>query len=126
MMKNRGMAPHDGQIHNTWMNKERRFGGTVQGRVNQRMANIVLCDRCGSIATDKVAGFVEIQPRPDYEPEGFGLCPGCVGEVYTLLKSVDTAPKALTAYREPFEPETVVEQVTNPKETTERAILDGD
>lgn len=103
-----------------------RFGGVTQGRVNDRMANIVLCDRCGSIATDRVAGFLEIQVTPQHEPEGFGLCPGCVEALYRLLKDVDTAPKALTAYREPFDPETLAEPVTDPKESTERAILDGD
>lgn len=125
-MKKYGMSPVEGGIHNTWVARNRRHGGTTQGRVNDRMANIVLCDRCGSIATDRVAGFVELQVRPDIEPEGYGLCPGCVEAVYRLLKDVDAAPKALTAYRQPFDPETVSEPVTDPKESTERAILDGD
>jgi hypothetical protein len=90
------------------------------------MAGIILCDRCGSIATERVAGSLAFLPNPTVEEMGLGLCPGCSEELYRWLKSPGNEPRALTAYREPFDPETVAEPVTDPKETTERAILDGD
>jgi hypothetical protein len=94
-------------------------------RVGNRMANIVLCDRCGAIATDKVAGGMELSIRPDKEPEFYGLCPGCIRELYQWLKS-DMENRPMIAYKTAFDPEEVPDPVTNPAETTERAILDGD
>lgn len=101
-------------------------GTTNRGMVNQRMANIVLCDRCGSIATDRVAGGMDLTIRPDKETEFYGLCPGCIEELYRWLKSFEDTNRPMIAYKQPFDPETVEERITDPKETTERAILDGD
>jgi hypothetical protein len=98
----------------------------TSGRVNERMAGIILCDRCGSISTERVAGSIEFLPNPSAEEVVAGLCPGCSEELYRWFKSPGNEPRALTAYREPFDPETVAEPVTDPAETTERAILDGD
>lgn len=119
-LKARGISPQEARTGS-------RFGGRVtNGRVNQRMAGIILCDRCGSIATERVAGSLEFLPNPTVEELQLGLCPGCSEELYRWLKSPGNEPRALTAYREPFDPETVSEPVTDPAETTERAILDGD
>ena len=90
------------------------------------MAGIILCDRCGSISTERVAGSIAFLPNPTVEEIEAGLCPGCAEELYRWFKGAGDAPKALTAYRQPFDPETVAEPVVNQAETTERAILDGD
>jgi hypothetical protein len=90
------------------------------------MAGIILCDRCGSISTERVAGSIDFLPNPNVEEIQAGLCPGCAEELYRWFKSPGNEPKALTAYREPFNPETVAEPVVDQAETTERAILVGD
>lgn len=124
-MKSHGMSPREGGQHNTNAGR-RRHGGITRGRVNDRMAGIILCDRCGSIATERVAGSIDFLPNPNVEEIQAGLCPGCSEELYRWFKSPGNQPKALTAYREPFDPETVAEPVVDQAETTERAILDGD
>lgn len=120
-----GMSPHEARQHNQEAAR-RRHGGTTRGRVNDRMAGIILCDRCGSISTERVAGSIVFLPNPNVEEIQAGLCPGCSEELYRWFKSPGNEPKALTAYREPFDPETVDEPIVNQAETTERAILDGD
>lgn len=126
-MKYRGMSPQEGGTHNANVGRARsRFGGQTRGRVNDRMAGIILCDRCGSISTERVAGSIAFLPNPQVEEIEAGLCPGCAEELYRWFKSPGQAPKALTAYREPFDPETVAEPVVDQAETTERAILDED
>lgn len=126
-MKYRGMSPREGGEHNSRVGRARtRFGGQTRGRVNDRMAGIILCDRCGSISTERVAGSIAFLPNPQVEEIEAGLCPGCAEELYRWFKDPGQAPKALTAYREPFDPETVAEPVVDQAETTERAILDGD
>lgn len=90
------------------------------------MANIVLCDRCGSIATDRVAGGIDFSMRPDRETEFFGLCPGCVEELARWLKEFTDTNRPMIAYKQPFDPESIEARVVDPKETTEDAILNGD
>ena len=125
-MKYAGMSPREGAEYNQAANTRRRHGGTTRGRVNDRMAGIILCDRCGSISTERVAGSIDFLPNPNVEEIQAGLCPGCAEELYRWFKSPGAAPKALTAYREPFDPETVAEPVVDQAQTTERAILDGE
>ena len=118
------MTPQEGGQHNS--NAGRRRSARTRGRVNDRMAGIILCDRCGSISTERVAGSIDFLPNPEVEEIQAGLCPGCSEELYRWFKSAGDQPKALTAYRQPFDPSSVDEPVVNQAETTERAILDGD
>src|SRR3546814_17748409 len=74
-MKYRGMSPREGGEYNTNVAKaRRRHGGTTRGRVNDRMAGIILCDRCGSISTERVAGSIDFLPNPNAEEVQAGLC----------------------------------------------------
>lgn len=123
-MRAHGMTPQEGGQHNS--NAGRRRSARTRGRVNDRMAGIILCDRCGSISTERVAGSIDFLPNPEVEEIQAGLCPGCSEELYRWFKSAGDQPKALTAYRQPFDPSSVDEPVVNQAETTERAILDGD
>lgn len=123
--KYRGMSPREAAEANTAAYRLRENRRRWNERIGNRMANIVLCDRCGAIATDKVAGGMEVSISPDREPEFFGLCPGCIEELWRWIKT-DIPNRPMIAYKTGFDPDTVDEPITNPAETTERAILDGD
>lgn len=125
-LKARGMTPEQGWQARQAAQKAAQNAYRWQERVRNKMANIVLCDRCGAIATDKVAGGMELCVSQSREPEFFGLCPGCIEELWRWLKSDDTQNRPMIAYKREFDPDTVPEPVTNPAETTERSILDGD
>lgn len=122
----RGMSPREAAQANSAAYRLQQNQRRWQERIGNRMANIVLCDRCGAIATDKVAGGMEVSLNPQNEPEFFGLCPGCLRELWQWLKSTDTQNRPMIAYKTAFDPDEIPDPVTNPAETTERAILDGD
>lgn len=87
------------------------------------MANIVLCDRCGKIATARVAGGCDYWPNPDSDRRTFMLCPDCARELYDFLTEANNETRAiLTA----FDPE---KERTNEGPTqadTSRAALEAE
>lgn len=65
------------------------------------MAAIIICDRCGQIATAKVAGGCVYQANPEVDSERFALCPNCAREMYDFLHSTEKDVRAIMA---PFDP----------------------
>ena len=73
-----------------------------QSRRKQDMATIIICDRCGQIATAKVAGGCAYEANAEAEVERFALCPNCSRELYDFLHSTEKDVRAIMA---PFKPE---------------------
>lgn len=86
------------------------------------MAGVILCDRDGSITTERAAGTIEIQLSPEREPETFSLCPSCVKELWSWFKATDDAKKALPTFVKPFDPDEVAEPIVDQKATTTAAL----
>lgn len=87
------------------------------------MANIILCDRCGQIATAKVAGGLDYWPNPDGDRKTYGLCPNCSRELYEWLTGADRDVRAIMA---PFDPDKVETPQGPTQKETSRAALDAE
>jgi hypothetical protein len=88
------------------------------------MAGVILCDRDGSITTERAAGTIQLMLNPDDELREYGLCPNCVAELWAWFKATDEAKKALPTYVKPFDPDEVSEPVVDQKTTTARALAE--
>ena len=88
------------------------------------MSAIILCDRCGSIATEKVAGSITYQLSPNVDETSAGICPGCVKEFHQWMVQTltDDGAKPMVAYREPFSLEPGIDDHISPAESTRDAL----
>jgi hypothetical protein len=86
------------------------------------MAGVILCDRDGSITTERAAGTIEIALNPESETQYFSLCPNCVRELWSWFKATDDAKKTLPTFVKPFDPDEVDEPIVDQKATTTAAL----
>lgn len=70
--------------------------------VANNMAAIIICDRCGQIATAKVAGGCAYEANAESGTDRFALCPNCARELYDFLHMKNKDVRAIMA---PFKPE---------------------
>ena len=87
------------------------------------MANIILCDRCGQIATARVAGGCDYWPNQDSNRKTYGLCPNCSRELYEWLTAADKDVRAIMA---PFDPEAEKGPEGPTQADTSRAALEAE
>lgn len=66
------------------------------------MAAIIICDRCGQIATAKVAGGCAYEANAEAQTQRFALCPNCSRELYDFLNLPNKDVRAIMA---PFDPD---------------------
>jgi hypothetical protein len=66
------------------------------------MAAIIICDRCGQIATAKVAGGCAYEANAEAQTDRFALCPNCSRDLYDFLHMKDKDVRAIMA---PFNPD---------------------
>lgn len=70
------------------------------------MANVVICDRCGSFGKSGALGAIIVQPDlTNRTPEGKDvseLCPSCIGELMTWLKSAPARELTARPFTEPY------------------------
>lgn len=89
----------------------------------QSMANIILCDRCGQIATARVAGGCEYTPNQDADRKFYGLCPNCSRELYDWLTAAEKDVRAIMA---PFNPDDERTPQGPTQADTSRAALESE
>lgn len=65
------------------------------------MAAIIICDRCGQIATAKVAGGCAYEANAEADTERFALCPNCSRELYDFLHMPNKDTRAIMAAFDP-------------------------
>lgn len=70
--------------------------------VSNNMAAIIICDRCGQIATAKVAGGCAYEANAEAQTDRYALCPNCSRELYDFLHMKNKDVRAIMA---PFNPE---------------------
>lgn len=87
------------------------------------MAHIMLCDRCGQIATAKVAGSCDYWPNPDAEVKRYGLCPNCSRELWEWLNAAQKDVRAIMA---PFDPNAETDAQGPTQKETSRAALEAE
>ena len=89
------------------------------------MAAIIICDRCGQIATAKVAGGCAYEANAEAQTDRYALCPNCSRELYDFLHMKNKDVRAIMA---PFNPdvERAGDKETPTQADTSRAALTGE
>lgn len=87
------------------------------------MANVIICDRCGAIATAGVAGLLTYQPNPVAERTHVTVCPNCSGAFYDWLHEFDN--QSNRPIQRAFNPETDRAETGPGQADTSRAAING-
>lgn len=88
-------------------------------RTRNSMANVIICDPCGTVTAQRVAGEVEYQANPDQPHKQYALCPDCSEKVYDVLHP--QGPRNTPILRG-FDPATKEQSIVNQAETTRAAL----
>lgn len=86
------------------------------------MAAIIICDRCGQIATAKVAGGCAYEANAEAQTERFALCPNCSREMYDFLHMKNKDVRAIMAPFNPDEERATDKDAPTQAETSHAAI----
>lgn len=79
------------------------------GRGTGKMSTINFCDRCESMGKSEAMGVISIIPNREMGPEEIEICPGCVTDFMTW-RNEDAMTDRQRAYKEPWRPESDVEE----------------
>jgi hypothetical protein len=92
---------------------------TLNQKREKNMANVVICEPCGTVTAQRIAGEAIYQPNPDQGHKSYTLCPDCSEKVYDVLHP--DSGRATPILRG-FNPDDRPRPVAAPAETTRAAL----